>query len=292
MTRESRKPASGSARGAGALLLILGCFAASGAARLGDVAVFVPSALEFLSSTAWAQSAETRVDKAEPKDGGAAGAESLAHDPTLAGAKSVAAAAMAALGMDGDGAAAAKPAAKAGGAAEGRATAAEFIDPATIATATTKTASIADRLARLKPAEVDGESADLLETLRERERELGAVAEELERRRLAIDAASRRLEERLRDLDRAKEQLSTLVASIDQAAARDVQHLITMYEKMKPKEAGALFNTMEPSFASGFLSRMKPDKAAAIMAKMTPEKAYAVSAHLAGRNVRTETPPF
>ncbi len=271
--------------GIGALALILVCFGASGLARLSDVAPQLPNAWELVSTSAMAQAARLSSD----------GGQGIGHDPSLPGAESVAAEAMQALTAEPMKQPAPwKPVIAPGALPSDDAAIAPrqgmaAYDPEMVATATSHTPSLADRLARLNPENVDDQSADLLETLRGRERELSAIAEELERRRLAIEAASRRMEERLGDLERAKEELATLVASIDKAAARDVEHLIAMYQKMKPKEAGAVFNTMGAAFASGFISRMKPDKAAAIMAKMTPEKAYAVSAHLAGRNVRTES---
>ena len=102
---------------------------------------------------------------------------------------------------------------------------------------------------------------------------------------MSIEAASKRVEERLRELERRKEEFAALVSSVEQAAQRDVEHLISMYTKMKPKAAGALFAAMEPSFAAGFLSRMRPDKASAILANMSPERAYAISVTIAGRNL-------
>lgn len=129
-------------------------------------------------------------------------------------------------------------------------------------------------------------AADLLTALNQREAELDAYAAKLAQRNEALSLAAERLETRIRELEQSKEQFEVLVATVDQAATRDVNHLIDMYEKMKPKEAGPLFDSMDPGFAAGFLARMKPDRASAILAKMGTESAYAVSLHLAGRNVR------
>jgi flagellar motility protein MotE (MotC chaperone) len=61
-----------------------------------------------------------------------------------------------------------------------------------------------------------------------------------------------------------------------------------MYEAMKPKVAGSLFDRMDPVFAAGFLSRMRPEAGAAVIGSMQPERAYAVSVILASRNLELE----
>ncbi|MEL6979748.1 MAG: hypothetical protein AAGM38_13845, partial [Pseudomonadota bacterium] len=103
-----------------------------------------------------------------------------------------------------------------------------------------------------------------------------------------VTLGAQRLEARMRELERSKEEFATLVATVDQAADRDVDHLIGMYERMKPKQAGPLFDTMDPAFAAGFLARMKTESASAIMANMQPDRAHAATLYLAGRNVRRE----
>lgn len=277
----------------GALVLILACFGASGAARLGEVAATAPDPTALLSravetAAPWGELFGTQTARAQAASGEAVmlpGAEAAAEETMRALAETPPPRPMAA-GTAGIETATIEPFAPL--------TPLTPYDPDLIDTRstdgdpTTNSLSIAERLARLDPARTESEAADLLAALQKRERELAQIAEELERRRVAIEAANRRIDERLGDLERAKEELSTLVANIDQAAARDVGHLIQMYERMKPKEAGALFNEMKPDFAAGFIARMRADRAAQIMAKMDPERAYAVSVHLAGRNVRTE----
>jgi flagellar motility protein MotE (MotC chaperone) len=76
-----------------------------------------------------------------------------------------------------------------------------------------------------------------------------------------------------------------LRALVDDAAGKDVRHLVAMYEQMKPKQAGQIFNAMDPTFAAGFLGQMNAPSAALILANMDAEKAYSVSLLLAGRNV-------
>lgn len=134
--------------------------------------------------------------------------------------------------------------------------------------------------------DADPDVADLLAALRRREAELNAFAERLEQRRVELDAAARLIDERIAELETVKEEFEALVASVDEAAERDVEHLIDVYSRMKPKDAGPLFDAMAPSFAAGFLGRMRADRASAILAAMDTTRAYAVSVELAGRNIQ------
>lgn len=131
------------------------------------------------------------------------------------------------------------------------------------------------------PAELAGLAAEL-----RRQRELLVRREEaLTEREQLLSALEDRLEVRLGELAEAQRKLEATAALVDDAAAKDVRRLAGMYEQMKPKQAGRIFNEMDPSFAAGFLAEMKPDAAALIMASMDSGKAYAVSLLLAGRNV-------
>jgi flagellar motility protein MotE (MotC chaperone) len=131
-----------------------------------------------------------------------------------------------------------------------------------------------------------GEAAQILETLRHREAELQAFKERLDTRSAELELAEKRIRHRLDQLETTKDEFAALLATIDAGARRDIEHLIAMYERMKPKQAAPVFNEMDPKIAAGFLGRMRADKASAIMAKMDSLKAYAVTLTLAGRNVR------
>ena len=128
----------------------------------------------------------------------------------------------------------------------------------------------------------------MLERLRARETELEAYAAALDERHMDLAEAAEHLERRIEMLEASKRDFEQLVETVNAASERDVGHLIAVYQKMKPKEAGEIFNAMDPSFAAGFLSRMKPDRAAAILAGMATPNAYAVSLEMAGRNVLPE----
>lgn len=136
---------------------------------------------------------------------------------------------------------------------------------------------------RLAPEIVAGTRA--LREIEKREAALSAREAAVDARLKALEAAERRIALRFEQLKAARAELEEAVEGARGASARDVRHLAETYARMKPREAGALFNAMEPAFAAGFLAEMTPDAAAAVMASMDTTRAYAVSVLLASRNV-------
>jgi flagellar motility protein MotE (MotC chaperone) len=125
---------------------------------------------------------------------------------------------------------------------------------------------------------------DLLEALRAREDRLAGREAGLAQHEATIQAVRSEIDRKIRELQLAEEKLAATLAQADQAAEKDVQNLVTVYESMKPKDAARLFGAMDPEFAAGFLGMMRPEAAAALMAGLDPQRAYAISAILAGRN--------
>ncbi|MEM6943721.1 MAG: hypothetical protein AAF416_10255 [Pseudomonadota bacterium] len=137
-------------------------------------------------------------------------------------------------------------------------------------------------LERLDPS-LGGASA-VARQLDARRAALDAEAAAIDERRAALQEAEARLQERLEQMKEVRIELDSALQEAQGAAARDVAHLAETYARMKPKQAGALFNAMEPSFAAGFLAEMPPDAAAGVLASMQPDRAYAVSLLLASRH--------
>lgn len=145
-------------------------------------------------------------------------------------------------------------------------------DPTTTVTAATAT------------CEPDGGALAMLEAVRAREERLAQREAQIEDRGQALALARAEIDARLAALRAAEEKLASTLTLADEAADADVARLVTVYEKMKPKDAASLFGEMEPEFAAGFLARMKPEAAAQVMAGLEPKAAYTISVLLAGRN--------
>jgi flagellar motility protein MotE (MotC chaperone) len=124
----------------------------------------------------------------------------------------------------------------------------------------------------------------LISALKEREQKINRQEIQLEDRMKALEIAERAIDLKLTELVEAEEKLSATLTVADGASEGDLTRLTDVYQKMKPKDAAALFEEMAPEFAAGFLGRMRPDSAANIMAGLSPKTAYTVSVLLAGRN--------
>lgn len=124
----------------------------------------------------------------------------------------------------------------------------------------------------------------MFDDLKARETRLKAREDGIAAREKAVALAGSEAEKRIAALEAAERKLAATIEQADQAAEKDVVRLVAVYERMKPKDAAALFAEMAPDFAAGFLSRMRPEAAAAVMAGLDPKVAYAISVQFAGRN--------
>jgi len=124
----------------------------------------------------------------------------------------------------------------------------------------------------------------LLSAFRNREQKLNRREIQIEDRMKALEIADEAIDRKLAALVDAEERLSATLSVADGASEGDLSRLTDVYEKMKPKDAAALFEEMAPEFAAGFLGRMRPAAAANVMAGLSPKTAYTVSVILAGRN--------
>lgn len=124
----------------------------------------------------------------------------------------------------------------------------------------------------------------MLVAFEDREQQLKRREERIQERMEALALADREITVRVQEMERIEQELSRTLAIADQAAERDIDKLVTVYENMKPKDAAALFEEMAPNFAAGFLAKMQPEAAAGVMAGLSPNAAYTISVVLAGRN--------
>lgn len=129
----------------------------------------------------------------------------------------------------------------------------------------------------------------LLTELLRREAAVKQRESALRDRERAMEIANEAIATRLSALQEAEASLRETLAVADEAAETDLTRLTDVYQNMKPKDAGALFETMDPVFAAGFLSRMPPEAAAGVMAGLSPEAAYTISVVMAGRNANAPT---
>ena len=140
-------------------------------------------------------------------------------------------------------------------------------------------------LAEAAMVPVPDELSEVMEALKIREASLDKREAQIAADEERLDEGRSALKAQLSEIEKADSELRRLLNMADAAAEDDISRLATVYENMKPAEAGALFEHMPPAFAAGFLGLMAPDTAARVMAAIKPETAYAISVTLAGRNV-------
>ena len=135
-----------------------------------------------------------------------------------------------------------------------------------------------------RPAPTPTDLQLLIDALQSREQQLNQREVQIVDRMKALEIADEAIERKLTELVEAEQRLSATLALADGASEGDLSRLTDVYQKMKPKDAAALFEEMTPEFAAGFLGRMRPESAAGILAGLSPKTAYTVSVILAGRN--------
>lgn len=124
----------------------------------------------------------------------------------------------------------------------------------------------------------------LIDALQSREEKNKRKEIQIQDRMKALEIAEQAIDMKLAALIEAEEKLSATLTLADGASEGDLTRLTDVYQKMKPKDAAALFEEMAPEFAAGFLGRMRSESAASIMAGLSPKTAYTISVLLAGRN--------
>ncbi|MCA3270090.1 MAG: hypothetical protein INF44_07070, partial [Thalassospira sp.] len=94
-----------------------------------------------------------------------------------------------------------------------------------------------------------------------------------------------------------KDQIEQLRSDIDQRSKKfkksedeQILSLVRVYEKMKPKDAAAIFNNLELTILLDVVKNMKETKLAPIMAAMDTGKAKTLSAELAQRETLPSLP--
>jgi flagellar motility protein MotE (MotC chaperone) len=172
------------------------------------------------------------------------------------------------------------------------AVATEAPKPAKPAAPAQRTAAVAPQAAPppSEPPISAGERALLLD-LRQRRAELDARAAALTARESVLAAAEARLDARVKELGDLQKRLESLEAARNEREEANWRGLVKLYESMKPRDAGTIFNDLDLPVLLPILDRMKAAKAAAILAAMEPERARLATAELADRRTRANAVP-
>jgi flagellar motility protein MotE (MotC chaperone) len=114
---------------------------------------------------------------------------------------------------------------------------------------------------------------DLLQSLAERREAIEKQTQEMTVRQGLLQAAESRIDKKIAELKTLQTAIDALIAKHDEQEEARVASLVKIYEGMKPKEAGRIFETLDIDTLLLVAERMKERKLAPIMAAIDPEKA-------------------
>lgn len=151
--------------------------------------------------------------------------------------------------------------------------------PAAAATAQTQCApaTLAD-LAGLSHEEVQ-----VLQALGARRAALDARGEAMETEDALMLAAEQRLNERVAELRQLETTVADLLGQLDEAQEQRLVALVDVYQRMRAREAAAVFDGLEDDVLVQVASRMRQANLAEIMGRMDPVRARQLTTMLADR---------
>ncbi|MEL7029920.1 MAG: hypothetical protein AAGL49_12115 [Pseudomonadota bacterium] len=131
----------------------------------------------------------------------------------------------------------------------------------------------------LSPTEVR-----VLQSLAKRRATLETRERELETREKLLMAAELRIEERIDELKAVETRIEDLLGKRDAEEMAQIERLVKVYERMKPKDAAKIFETLDQDILLDVASRMKEATVAGVMAQMSPAAAQSLTVMLATRH--------
>tara|TARA_R100000005_G_C4998203_1_gene204909 strand:+ start:1723 stop:2430 length:708 start_codon:yes stop_codon:yes gene_type:complete len=124
---------------------------------------------------------------------------------------------------------------------------------------------------------------EVLERLAQRRTELDRRSEALDMRDNLLKATESRIDEKIAKLREMEETLNGLLKLHDEEKKAQMQSLVKIYEKMKPKDAARIFNDLEMEILIDVASNIKESKMAPILAEMNSSRANKLTVELATR---------
>jgi len=125
------------------------------------------------------------------------------------------------------------------------------------------------------------EEIDLLQNLSVRRGELDRKEQRLDERESLIAAAEARIDAKIEEMKSLKTAIEGLVETKEAQEDDRIKKLISVYEKMKPKDAARIWNDLDMDILLQVALGMREANTAAVLSQMTPERARALTAELA-----------
>jgi flagellar motility protein MotE (MotC chaperone) len=118
---------------------------------------------------------------------------------------------------------------------------------------------------------------DLLQQLAERREAIDKQMQEMTSRQGLMLAAEQRIDRKIVELKSLQAAIDALIKKHDEQEEQKLQSLVKIYEGMKPKDAGRIFEELDIDTLLLVAERMKERKLSPIMATLNPVKAKEVT---------------
>ena len=129
---------------------------------------------------------------------------------------------------------------------------------------------------------------ELLQELSRRRKELDGRERAIIQREGLLMAAESRLEVKINELELIKTDIETLITKYNAQEEEKFKGLVSIYEKMKPKDSARIFDQLDIEILLEVFERMKASKSAAILAQMKPARAKEITSRIAERREMPE----
>ena len=121
----------------------------------------------------------------------------------------------------------------------------------------------------------------LLQSLQERQAHLDARVQQLDKREEELRFVQQQVEEKLAMLTTLRKAVGALLEEKEAFEEKRFEHLVKVYEGMKPEEAASLIERLNEDTAVKLFYRMKEKKVGQILGLVKPEMAAKLSERLA-----------
>lgn len=132
--------------------------------------------------------------------------------------------------------------------------------------------------AGLSPAELQ-----VLQSLGSRRTQLDQREQDIDTQLKLLAAAEAKLDARLKSLDGLKGEIKALLGEAETKQAAEVDRLVTVYSKMKPRDAAAVIAQLDDRVRIPVAAKMKETALAQVLAQMPPAEAKRLTESLARR---------
>jgi flagellar motility protein MotE (MotC chaperone) len=121
----------------------------------------------------------------------------------------------------------------------------------------------------------------VLQTLGDRRKSLDQRASEIDKKADLLTAAEKRVDERIAELKKLEASLEGMLGKLDEEHEARINGLVNVYQRMRAKDAAAVFNGLDDDVLLEVAARMKQANLADIMGQMSPERARKLTRMLA-----------